>query len=124
MNKRILEPALLFIAIAGFLTTLAVVRELSGLRSEYLGHVAKVGQLKLDPPNKIHFRQLVTGEPDHFAWRVYVPFTGARGGGMSSRIRMGDAPGSARYFSAIGGEARETTAVSYTHLTLPTTPYV
>jgi hypothetical protein len=45
----------------------------SGLRAEYRRLATAVGELNVEDPEKIWIVALDTGDPMHFAWRVYLP---------------------------------------------------
>lgn len=48
-------------------------QERTRLQAEYRRLSAITGELAVDDPAKVSFRAIDTGEPLHFAWRVYVP---------------------------------------------------
>jgi len=48
-------------------------RERERLTARYDRLAAITGDLKLTDPAKVHFQALETGDPMHFAWRIYYP---------------------------------------------------
>lgn len=76
-------------------------RERSELRTEYQRLVRKVGELAISDTTKVWVSALETGDPMHFAWRVYLPanhhFRVRHQGGSSSSNR----PDSAEFVARV-----------------------
>jgi len=88
MRFRIIDLALLIIAVTGFGMTLSVLGERSRLNTEFENYVAQVGRLKVEDPEKVYIKHLATDIHDHFAWRVYLPPPNNRS--VASRVFNGD----------------------------------
>jgi hypothetical protein len=73
MKRRVLDLLMIVaIAVGGF-QVWSSSRERTRLESEYRRLVQETGELPIGDPSKAHLRALETGEPLHFAWRVYLP---------------------------------------------------
>lgn len=59
--------------VVGAVSTFRSGRERNELRAEYRRLAAKVGELDVEDPEKVWLVALDTGDPMHFAWRVYLP---------------------------------------------------
>ncbi|HYW80262.1 MAG TPA: hypothetical protein VE890_11825 [Thermoguttaceae bacterium] len=87
---RLLNTLLLIAAIIGGVTTYRSGETQRELLAEQNRLEQMVGSLHVDDLTKMHVRALDTGEPLHFAWRVYVPpgfkmrWESPNGGGSSS----------------------------------------
>lgn len=73
MNLKLLDTILLVVtAIGGFLA-LRAAPEYGPLTQEYTPLVQITGDLSIGDPKKLHLSAIDTGDPMHFAWRVYLP---------------------------------------------------
>jgi hypothetical protein len=71
--RRLVEVVLIVaIAIGGFLAW-RTGHERDRLERSYDRLSRKAGELEIGDPTRVHFRAIQTGEPLHFAWRVYLP---------------------------------------------------
>jgi hypothetical protein len=107
MALKIVNIALLVAAVTGFAMTLSVFGERSRLITEYENYVAKVGRLKVEEPEKIYVKRIVTDIPDHFAWRVYLPRPNSRG--LVTRIFNGADESGASFTHPTGDTGNEAT---------------
>lgn len=64
------------------------------LAKEHARLVRKVGTLQIKSPDKVYLQALDTGEPLHFAWRVYLPENHTFG--MNSKTRLRSSGSSSR----------------------------
>lgn len=108
MFQRLVEISLIVaIAIGGVMLWRSSAQR-SSLRQEHDRLVQKIGQLPIKDETKIHVMAIETGEPLHYAWRMYLPpnhqfaytsKSGSGSGSMSSswegivRIRMREVNG-------------------------------
>jgi hypothetical protein len=71
--RRVVELVLIVvIAIGGFLAW-RTDQERGRLQRAYDRLSRKAGDLEIGDPTRVHVRAIPTGEPLHFAWRVYLP---------------------------------------------------
>ena len=93
---RMLNTLLLIAAVVGSALTYRAGRLRRELLAEQNRLEQLVGSLPIDDPTKMHVRALDTGQPLHFAWRVYLPagfksqwrgYSGGGSGGPRSRPR-------------------------------------
>jgi hypothetical protein len=70
---RLLNALLLIAAVIGGVLAYRAAMERQRLLAERARLENKVGSLPIGDPSKVHVRALETGEPLHFAWRVYLP---------------------------------------------------
>lgn len=73
MKRRIIDWFLLIVALVGGVLAWQTGRERIRLAERYDRLVKVAGELPIGDPSKVYFRALDTGEPLHFAWRVYLP---------------------------------------------------
>jgi hypothetical protein len=73
MKRRVFDLVLLAATVVGGVLAWQADREQSRLRGEFERLARKTGDLPIADPSRIHVRVLDTGEPLHFAWRVYIP---------------------------------------------------
>ena len=73
MLIRLLNAVLLIAAVIGGVLAYRAAMERQRLLAERGRLEKKVGSLPIGDPSKAHVRALETGEPLHFAWRVYLP---------------------------------------------------
>jgi hypothetical protein len=71
--RRVVELVLIAaIAIGGYLAW-QTGQERGRLQRTFDRLARKAGDLEIGDPNQVHLRAFPTGEPLHFAWRVYLP---------------------------------------------------
>lgn len=70
---RIIDAALLVATIAGAVVAVSTARTLHGLQAEHARLGRTAGELVITDPALLHVRAIDTGDPLHFAWRVYAP---------------------------------------------------
>ncbi len=70
---RLLNTLLLIAAVVGGVLTYRAARVRRELLTEQHRLEQMVGSLQIDDPTKMHVLALDTGQPLHFAWRVYLP---------------------------------------------------
>lgn len=97
--RRLLDAILLLAALAGGVVAWQTGREQARLRAKVERLTRSAGDLPVTDPSRIHVLALDTGEPLHFAWRVYLPagydlalVEGRRSGGVVSRSPAGSIP--------------------------------
>ncbi|MDR3633296.1 MAG: hypothetical protein P4L84_05620 [Isosphaeraceae bacterium] len=73
MKRKALDLLLLSILIPGAILAWQSGRERSRVSAQYERLRRVAGDLPIADPSKIYIRALDTGEPFHFAWRVYLP---------------------------------------------------
>jgi hypothetical protein len=73
MKLRILDILLLAIIAVGGVSVWKTGQERDRLTAHYGRLAAITGDLKITDPTKVHIQALETGDPMHFAWRVYYP---------------------------------------------------
>jgi hypothetical protein len=73
MMQRWFNRALIAGILLGGLLAWQSGQERTRLQAEYRRLSAITGELAIDDPAKLSIRAIDTGEPLHFAWRVYVP---------------------------------------------------
>lgn len=73
MKHRAFDLLLLVVTALGGILAWQTDREQSRLRGEFERLSRKTGDLLIADPSRVHVRALDTGEPLHFAWRVYLP---------------------------------------------------
>lgn len=85
MKVRIPDLVLILALIAGGFLAWSTGRVRSRLEAEHRRLARSTGDLRIGDPSKIHVLALGTGEPLHFAWRVYAP--------AHSNLRVGTSAG-------------------------------
>lgn len=73
MRHKLLDTALLLIALAGGVLVWQTGREQARLRAKIEQMTRTAGDIPITDPSRIHVLALDTGEPLHYAWRVYLP---------------------------------------------------
>ncbi len=73
MRHKLLDATLLLIALVGGVVVLYTSREQGRVRAKSERLSRSAGNLVITDPSKVHVLALDTGEPLHFAWRVYLP---------------------------------------------------
>jgi hypothetical protein len=73
MKHRVLDLYLLIAALIGGTLAWQTGRERSRLSEKYDEPARVTGDLPIADASKVHVRALDTGDPMHFAWRVYYP---------------------------------------------------
>ena len=73
MKHRVLDLFLLTIVIIGGALAWQTGRERSRLSAEHARLARITGDLPVEDPSKVYVQALETGDPMHFAWRVYHP---------------------------------------------------
>jgi hypothetical protein len=73
MKLTLLDIILLLVTAIGGLIALRTAQKYVQLRKEYTRLVQITGDLSIGDPKKLHLRAIETGDPMHFAWRVYEP---------------------------------------------------
>jgi hypothetical protein len=73
VKYRIPDLILMVALVVGGVLAWQSARERARLKVDYERLVRATGDLPISDPTKAHFRALETGEPLHFAWRVYLP---------------------------------------------------
>jgi hypothetical protein len=124
MKLRIIDLLLVAVAAAGGVLAWQSGRERGRLGAIYERLERKTGDLAVGDPSMVYFRALETGDPRHFAWRVYYPpnfrqvWRQSWGGESSSsntsaqefiarvRFREGDSGNLELYTSYAGGSSR------------------
>lgn len=92
MIRKVVDLVLVALIVAGGYLAWQASRERRGLRAEYDRLVRAAGELPVTDPTMVYVRALDTGDPMHYAWRVYLPpnypyevrHSGWGGGGESS----------------------------------------
>ena len=72
-QRTAIDLVLLVVIAAGGVAALQTGRERSRLESTYERLHRKTGDLPIGDPAWVHVRAIETGDPLHFAWRVYFP---------------------------------------------------
>ena len=73
MKHKLLDWFLIIVVLIGGVLTWQTGRERSRLTARH-GRLAKLaGDLRIADPSKVYVLALDTGEPLHFAWRMYFP---------------------------------------------------
>ncbi len=73
MTRKLLDGILLLAALVGFALVWQEGRSQDRLRARYEQLTRGTGDFSIIDPSRIHVLALDTGEPMHFAWRVYLP---------------------------------------------------
>ena len=73
MRHKILDAILLLIALAGGVFVWRTAQEQARIRAKIERMTRTAGDLVVTDPSRIHVLALDTGEPLHYAWRVYLP---------------------------------------------------
>ncbi len=73
MIRRAVELLLIAVVLVGGVMAWRTGRERARLGAEYARLAKAAGDLTITDPTKIHILALDTGEPLHFAWRIYLP---------------------------------------------------
>ncbi|MDB5351857.1 MAG: hypothetical protein JWN86_3104 [Planctomycetota bacterium] len=73
MKLRLPDVLLLLVALVGGVLAWQTGRERGRLGDKYERMARKTGDLVVTDRSRIHVRALKTGDPMHFAWRVYLP---------------------------------------------------
>jgi hypothetical protein len=73
MIRRLPDLILLVVLLAGGVWALKTGMERSRLQAEFDRLVRATGDMAVEDPSKVHVRAIPTGDPLHFAWRVYTP---------------------------------------------------
>lgn len=73
MVRRAFELILLLATLVGGVLAWSSGQELSRLSKEFDRLARTTGNLAIGDPDKVHLMALDTGDPMHFAWRVYFP---------------------------------------------------
>lgn len=97
MIPRLINLTLLLLAAVGFLFTFRARSELRTVRGEHDRLAAQFGTLDVEDPEKYYVVRIDTGDPMHFAWRIYRPDklrmeTRATSMSGSSRARSSSGP--------------------------------
>ena len=71
--SKLLQLALVAVSLVGLVFVWQTGQQRQASRLEYERLIRLVGDLPLTDPGKIHVLALDTGEPLHFAWRIYLP---------------------------------------------------
>lgn len=88
MIRKAVEWLLIAAVLVGGVFAWLTGRERARLGAEYARLVKSAGDLTITDPDKIHILALDTGEPLHYAWRVYLP--------PKHKLRMDSASGGSR----------------------------
>jgi hypothetical protein len=73
MKRRAFELTLLLLVLVGGVLAWKSDRERARLGETYRRLTRITGELPIGDPTKVHLRALETGEPLHYAWRIYYP---------------------------------------------------
>jgi hypothetical protein len=73
MRHRALDWFLLAVVLIGGVLAAQTSRERARLEQHYRRLIQMTGELPITEPSKVYVRALDTGEPLHFAWRIYLP---------------------------------------------------
>jgi hypothetical protein len=73
MSRRVVDGFLLVLVLIGGTLAWYTGRERGRLTRHYERLVRMVGDLPIKDASKVHVLALDTGDPQHFAWRVYLP---------------------------------------------------
>lgn len=73
MRYRLLDAILLLIALAGGVFIWWTGQEQARIRAKIERLTRTAGDLVVTDPSRVHVMALDTGEPLHFAWRLYLP---------------------------------------------------
>ena len=73
LRHKLLDAILLLIALVGGVLAWQTGREQGRLRAKIERLTRTTGDFSITDPSRIHVLALDTGEPLHFAWRVYLP---------------------------------------------------
>lgn len=73
MRYRLIDAILLLIALAGGVFVWRTGQEQARIRAKIDQLTRTAGDLVVTDPSRIHVLALDTGEPLHFAWRLYLP---------------------------------------------------
>ncbi|MGP0069501.1 MAG: hypothetical protein ACLQGP_38625 [Isosphaeraceae bacterium] len=73
MKHRLFDGFLIIVAVIGGVLAFQSGRERSRLTERHARLARTAGELPIADPFKVYMRALDTGEPLHFAWRVYCP---------------------------------------------------
>ena len=96
MRLRALDILLLLLTVIGGVLALSSSRRASALRAEYERIVHVAGDLEIKDPARLRIRAIDTGDPWHFAWRVYMPANYS----MPLKHAVGGASGSSGFFQS------------------------
>jgi hypothetical protein len=73
MIRRLIDLVLILAVVAGIVPAWMSGQERSRLEAEYARLAKSAGNLVLTDPTLVHMLALDTGEPLHYAWRIYFP---------------------------------------------------
>jgi hypothetical protein len=73
MKHRALDLFLLIVVFIGGALSWQTGRERSRLSEKHARLARSTGEFRISDPSKVHVQALETGDPMHFAWRVYHP---------------------------------------------------
>ncbi len=73
MKHRVWELFLLLVVVVGGILAWNTGRQRSRLQAEYQRLSRLTGDIPIADPTQVYMRAIETGEPLHFAWRVYLP---------------------------------------------------
>ena len=73
MKLRVLDLLLLLLILCGGTMAWRTGRERSRLSVEYRRLTSKTGEITVADPARAYYSALKTGDPQRFAWRVYLP---------------------------------------------------
>jgi hypothetical protein len=73
MKRRIVDGVVLICIVVGAFMAWRTDRQRARLQAEYHRLVRLTGDLDIKDPSKVYLQAVETGEPLHFAWRVYLP---------------------------------------------------
>lgn len=73
MRIRLIDAALAVATLAGAILAVTSASKLHALQQEHTRLSRTTGDLDIADPGEVHVVALETGEPLHFAWRVYAP---------------------------------------------------
>jgi hypothetical protein len=96
MKRKIVDLLMFAIVLVGGIAVWRTGQERSRLGKDYARLVKAAGDFTIQDSSKFHILALDTGEPLHFAWRVYLP--------PNSRLRLRDSSGGEHTHSGGAGE--------------------
>jgi hypothetical protein len=73
MTRRAIDLILIVVTLVGGVLAWQTGQERSRLAATYARLSRKAGDLPIGDPSKVHVMALPTGDPRHYAWRVYLP---------------------------------------------------
>jgi hypothetical protein len=71
--RTIVDILLLAVALIGVCFAYPAATRFQSVAAEYNRLENQVGDLRIDDPTKVVIRAIDTGEPLHYAWRIYLP---------------------------------------------------